>query len=221
MGIALLLSFAFIGLDKLGFSSLHEAETALWASINFSDLLMQGMLSVLLFAGALHVDLSELSRYRIPVALLSVLGTVTSTLLVGFGLSAVRDGGGGAPHRQARSGASDVGHQPRIPRHVLGIARRHPELGALRADRTGGRGRSSAATGWPRRSFPTARRSARPPPWPATAGRRPSSVPLSSFCPSPCPRPPSSSLRADGVHGPAVVSAQRGAGAAAFAACGR
>ena len=47
---------------------------------------MQGMLSLLLFAGALHVDLSELRAYRVQVAVLAVLGTIVSTLFVAVGL---------------------------------------------------------------------------------------------------------------------------------------
>ena len=39
---------------------------------------MQGMLSLLLFAGALHVDLSELKAYRWQVGTLAVLGTLPS-----------------------------------------------------------------------------------------------------------------------------------------------
>ncbi|MEO8974290.1 MAG: sodium:proton antiporter, partial [Casimicrobiaceae bacterium] len=55
-------------------------------SIHFSDVLMQGMLSLLLFAGALHVELSELKSHRWSVAALALAGTLISTLLVGFGL---------------------------------------------------------------------------------------------------------------------------------------
>ncbi|MBL0164145.1 MAG: sodium:proton antiporter [Xanthomonadales bacterium] len=86
MAIALILSFALIGLDKLGLGQLHDYEVSLLESIDFSDVLMQGMLSVLLFAGAMHVDLSELRAYRWQVGLLAVVGTVVSTLIVGFAL---------------------------------------------------------------------------------------------------------------------------------------
>ena len=47
---------------------------------------MQGMLSLLLFAGALHIDLSELRAYKWQIASLAVIGTTLSTLLIGFGL---------------------------------------------------------------------------------------------------------------------------------------
>ncbi len=86
MAIALILSFALIGLDKLGLGQMHDYEVSLLESIDFSDVLMQGMLSVLLFAGAMHVDLSELRAYRWQVGLLAVVGTVVSTLIVGFAL---------------------------------------------------------------------------------------------------------------------------------------
>ena len=51
--------------------------------MNFTDTLLQGMLSFLLFAGALHVDLDRLKADWLPVLLLSTVGVVISTLLVG------------------------------------------------------------------------------------------------------------------------------------------
>ncbi|MEO8408175.1 MAG: sodium:proton antiporter [Oxalobacteraceae bacterium] len=89
MGIALLFSFALFGLDKLGFGALRDYEVSLLSSVDFSELLMQGMLSLLLFAGALHVDLSELKTYKWQVGILAVFGTLASTVLVGFGLWAI------------------------------------------------------------------------------------------------------------------------------------
>ncbi len=89
MVIALALSFVLIGLNALGVRGLHEYEASLLASIDFSSVLMQGMLSLLLFAGALHVDLSELREYRFQVGVLAVLGTVVSTAFVAAALWAV------------------------------------------------------------------------------------------------------------------------------------
>ncbi len=87
MATALAFSLALVGLDALGVAhGLRQYEESLLRSIDFSDVLMQGMLSLLLFAGALHVDLSELRAYRWPVAMLAVFGTVLSTLAVGFGM---------------------------------------------------------------------------------------------------------------------------------------
>jgi Na+:H+ antiporter len=66
-----------------------EAERRLINSIDFSDTLLNGMLSFLLFAGALHVNLNSLLQRRFTVALLATLGTVLSTVLVGFGFKAL------------------------------------------------------------------------------------------------------------------------------------
>lgn len=86
MAVALLLSLGLIVLDRLGFGALREYEAAMLRSIDFSELLMEGMLSLLLFAGALHIDLSELRAHRWQVGLLAVAGTALSTAIVGFGL---------------------------------------------------------------------------------------------------------------------------------------
>ena len=89
MGIALLFSFALVGLDKLGIGALRRYEVSLLSAIDFSDVLMQGMLSLLLFAGALHVELNDLNRYKWQIGLLAVFGTLTSTLVVGVGVALV------------------------------------------------------------------------------------------------------------------------------------
>ena len=87
MVIALVLSLAIVALDSLGLDhGLRGYEESFLRSIDFSDVLMQGMLSFLLFAGALHVDLRALKQYRWQVATLALVGTVLSTLLVGTGL---------------------------------------------------------------------------------------------------------------------------------------
>lgn len=86
MGIALILSALQFTLNAMGFTALHDFDKSLLDSIDFSSLLLQGMLSILIFAGAMHVDLSELKAYRWPVILLAAGGTILSTLVVGFGL---------------------------------------------------------------------------------------------------------------------------------------
>lgn len=87
MTTALLLSLVLVALDAVGLDfGLRQYEESLLRSIDFSNVLMQGMLSLLLFAGALHVDLSELKAYRWQIGALAVLGTLLSTLAVGYGL---------------------------------------------------------------------------------------------------------------------------------------
>ncbi len=55
------------------------------AGIDFHTTLMDGMLSFLLFAGALHVDWTEMRRGRWPILILSTIGVLLSTLIVGAG----------------------------------------------------------------------------------------------------------------------------------------
>ena len=87
MATSLLLSLSLVALDAVGLSGgLHAREQGLIASIDFSELLMQGMLSLLLFAGALHVDVASLRDYRWQVGVLAFVGTAMSTLVVGVAL---------------------------------------------------------------------------------------------------------------------------------------
>lgn len=55
--------------------------------IAFSDALLEGMLGLLLFAGALHVKLSDLSQQWKVVALMATIGVALSTVFVGVGFS--------------------------------------------------------------------------------------------------------------------------------------
>ena len=51
--------------------------------IDFNETLMHGMLSFLLFAGALHVDISDLLEQKTIILILATLGVVFSTFLIG------------------------------------------------------------------------------------------------------------------------------------------
>ncbi len=86
MAIALVLSLLLVVLGQLGFTVLAQQERSLLGAIDFNDLLMEGMLALLLFAGALHVDLRRLAEQRWPIAILAVGGTIVSTVLVGFAM---------------------------------------------------------------------------------------------------------------------------------------
>ena len=83
--IALFASLGVIGLDTLfpglGF---RGAVGAFLARIDFPEALMKGMLSFLLFAGALHVDLDELLRRKWAIGTLATVGVLISTALVGI-----------------------------------------------------------------------------------------------------------------------------------------
>jgi len=69
--------------------TLDDTVARLLDQLNFTDTLLQGMLSFLLFAGALHVKLDRLKADWLPVLLLSTVGVVISTALVGCGMLGV------------------------------------------------------------------------------------------------------------------------------------
>ncbi|MCK5917993.1 MAG: sodium:proton antiporter [Cocleimonas sp.] len=81
--IALLLSLSIIVLGKFGIP-LEDHAKHLLSQINFNETLMQGMLSALLFAGALHVHLEELNKQKWVVAILASVGVMASTFMIGF-----------------------------------------------------------------------------------------------------------------------------------------
>ncbi|SMR72968.1 sodium/proton antiporter, CPA1 family (TC 2.A.36) [Aliiroseovarius halocynthiae] len=56
-------------------------------SIDFSDALLEGMLGLLLFAGALHVKISDLREQWRLVFLMATMGVALSTVVVGVGFS--------------------------------------------------------------------------------------------------------------------------------------
>ena len=83
MVIALVFSTALLLAQPLGFNILPYARNIV-AHIDFSETLLHGMLSFLLFAGALHVDMASLRQQKYIVTILALFGTIFSTILVGF-----------------------------------------------------------------------------------------------------------------------------------------
>jgi len=81
MTAALILSVVLTILGHFGFVVDQWAED-LFGRVDFSTVLMKGMLSFLLFAGALHVDLSALLQRKWTILSLATVGVVTSTFLV-------------------------------------------------------------------------------------------------------------------------------------------
>jgi CPA1 family monovalent cation:H+ antiporter len=82
MLIALLMSLGIILVELLGFELRDQAEKLI-RGINFDKTLLHGMLSFLLFAGALHVNLNELIQQKLVIVILATVGVITSTLLIG------------------------------------------------------------------------------------------------------------------------------------------
>ncbi|MEO8699369.1 MAG: sodium:proton antiporter [Kofleriaceae bacterium] len=82
MATALLGSLIVLGLDALSITDVAPRVKALLDHVNLSYALLHAMLGILLFAGALHVELDDLREYKLAIAVLSVGGTALSTILV-------------------------------------------------------------------------------------------------------------------------------------------
>lgn len=85
IGVTLAALVLSLGLVLFGGADAVPWADRLLASLDFDELVMHGMLSFLLFAGALFVDLGDLNRHRGPILLLATVGIVLSTFLVGAG----------------------------------------------------------------------------------------------------------------------------------------
>lgn len=82
MLIGLIMSLGLLALKPLGLDLTPQANTIL-GEIDFNQTLMHGMLSYLLFAGALHVNLADLAEQKWLIATLATLGVLASTTIIG------------------------------------------------------------------------------------------------------------------------------------------
>lgn len=82
MLIALSLSLLLNFLGAFGFGLKQHAEMLL-GSIQFDKTLLHGMLSFLLFAGALHININDLIERKWSIGSLATFGTIMSSFLVG------------------------------------------------------------------------------------------------------------------------------------------
>jgi len=85
LAIALASSLALLAADHV-FPQLKlaTAAAAFLNEIDFNETLMHGMLSFLLFAGALHVDLQGLLANKWTIGILATIGVLLSTAIVGL-----------------------------------------------------------------------------------------------------------------------------------------
>ncbi|MBC8549059.1 MAG: sodium:proton antiporter [Candidatus Brocadiales bacterium] len=83
MLIAMLISVSLVVLGHCGFEGIQNKATAVLEGIDFNKALMHGMLSFLLFSGALHVNLEDLGRHKWIISILATFGVVMSTFIVG------------------------------------------------------------------------------------------------------------------------------------------
>tara|TARA_R110002073_G_scaffold258681_1_gene421685 strand:- start:37469 stop:38704 length:1236 start_codon:yes stop_codon:yes gene_type:complete len=82
MLVTILFTLAVLGLSYFD-DTLLEKERELITSINFKTVLLDVMLSFLLFAGALHTNFQQLKIQRKPILVFATLGTLVSTFLAG------------------------------------------------------------------------------------------------------------------------------------------
>lgn len=70
---------------------LHDPNWVLWAEnlvhrVDFSEVMLHGLLGLLLFAGALSTNVTALTKQWLPVLILATVGVAISTLVTGVGL---------------------------------------------------------------------------------------------------------------------------------------
>lgn len=86
--VALFASFTVLAADLvLPHLGMADVVRGMVTSIDFSDALLEGMLGLLLFAGALHVKIADLRAQWRLVFLMATMGIGLSTAVVGFGFS--------------------------------------------------------------------------------------------------------------------------------------
>lgn len=83
MLISLVISLFLLISGKLGFFEISQQVSTFIKGIDFHTALINGMLSFLLFAGALHINLNELSKHKWIIMILATMGVASSTFILG------------------------------------------------------------------------------------------------------------------------------------------
>jgi CPA1 family monovalent cation:H+ antiporter len=112
--------------------SIHHWVEDLVRQIDFESLVLRGMLPLLLFAGAFLLDLEQLARERLPIAIFSIAGTAMSFLLVAALIALL---GGGIPWMQCLIFGALI--SPTDPIAVLEMLRRVGVPGRIQAQLAG------------------------------------------------------------------------------------
>ena len=88
--IALAVSLGVLAADALAPGlALGDSVRGALTRIDFTEALMKGLLAFLLFAGALHVDLSEIASHKWVIGGMATIGVLISTAIVGGGSWAI------------------------------------------------------------------------------------------------------------------------------------
>lgn len=83
MLVAMLASVSLVALGYCGLEGIQHRATTVLGSIDFNKALMHGMLSFLLFSGALHVNLEDLARRKWIISILATFGVMMNAVIVG------------------------------------------------------------------------------------------------------------------------------------------
>jgi len=83
MVLSLLLSLGVVIVGRV-LPSVSAGAQAMLEHVDFGETVLHGMLGLLLFAGALHVDIGELNEQRLAISVLALVGTILSTVVTGF-----------------------------------------------------------------------------------------------------------------------------------------
>ncbi|MEZ7506483.1 cation:proton antiporter [Flavobacterium sp. Arc2] len=83
MLVSLIFSFIILILGYY-FPSFKESIALKMDNINFSELLLEGMLSFMLFAGAIHIKFKDLNNEKLSILLFSTISVLISTFIIGF-----------------------------------------------------------------------------------------------------------------------------------------
>jgi monovalent cation:H+ antiporter, CPA1 family len=119
MAASLVGSMLILAVSSLGVVELEVARQ--WViDLDFGNTLLHGMLGLLLFAGALHVDLEDLGTQRVAIGTLALGSTLISTVLVG-GATYLLLGALGIPIRLVEALLFGALISPTDPIAVLGI----------------------------------------------------------------------------------------------------
>jgi CPA1 family monovalent cation:H+ antiporter len=82
MATAMIGSLAIVAIDATGVIDISAHVRELVTNLDFGNTLLHGMLGLLLFAGALHIDVTDLGAEKIQIASLALGGTILSAALV-------------------------------------------------------------------------------------------------------------------------------------------
>ncbi|MGB7932380.1 MAG: sodium:proton antiporter [Gammaproteobacteria bacterium] len=86
IGLMLIALLASLGLVLLGPYAYGVKEYAgqLLHAVDFDETLLHGMLSFLLFAGAIHINLADLAKQRWAIAILATASVLGATFIIGY-----------------------------------------------------------------------------------------------------------------------------------------